>query len=229
MTQPYSWLLFDADDTLFDYRQAETSALQKSLAHYGLDYQPAYLTAYQKFNQDLWKQLEQGLVTQDVLRVRRFEQLFSTFQLSCPAEAFSLTYLDNLAESSQLTESAEMVVRTLRPRYRIAILTNGLKQVQRRRFAISTLRDCIDAIVISEEVGSAKPHPEYYDAAFAAMGNPPRAEALMIGDSLTSDIQGGIGYGIDTCWFNPHGLPRPAGLQITYEIHSLPELLPLLA
>jgi 2-haloacid dehalogenase len=224
MPKSYTWLLFDADGTLFDYDRAEGQALQKTLAQFGLPYQANTLAAYQKINSDLWKQMELGRTTPAELQVTRFAQLFDCLGLACSAEAFNQSYLVYLADSSELIAGADKTVHALRSGHSIAILTNGLRLVQRKRLAASSIHDCIDAIVISDEVGAAKPYPAYYDAAFRMMGNPPKDRTLMIGDSLTSDILGGVRYGIDTCWFNPRGLPRPADLPITYEIRQLVEL-----
>jgi 2-haloacid dehalogenase len=218
--------LFDADGTLFDFERAEDTALQKALAQFGLPYLENTLPAYQSINQNLWKQMELGQTTPALLQVQRFEQLFAALGLSCAAAPFNEVYLVHLADSSELIAGAEACVRALRRLgCRMAVLTNGLRAVQRKRLAASPIHDCIDALVISEEVGSAKPDSAYFDAAFAIIGNPPRAETLMIGDSLTSDILGGVRYGIDTCWFNPRGLPRPEALPITYEIQRLEELI----
>jgi HAD superfamily hydrolase (TIGR01549 family) len=109
-------------------------------------------------------------------------------------------------------------------RYRIAIATNGLKVVQRGRLARSTIRHHISEIIISEEIGAAKPAREFFEKAFARLGHPPKREVLMIGDGWGSDIQGAVQYGIDACWYNPGRKPRPANLAIAREIASLREL-----
>ncbi|MBU0596271.1 HAD-IA family hydrolase, partial [Candidatus Bipolaricaulota bacterium] len=124
-----------------------------------------------------------------------------------------------------LIEGAERLVSSLAGRARLALITNGFAAVQRSRFARSTLTPFFEAVVISEEVGAAKPDPAIFDEAFRQMGNPAKDEVLMIGDSLTADIRGGIDYGIDTCWFNPHGGETPTDLEVTYDIRALDELL----
>ena len=108
------------------------------------------------------------------------------------------------------------------------IITNGLKEVQRPRFERSSIHDLFESLIVSGEVGAAKPGPEIFDAAFDAIGNPPKSETLIIGDSLTSDMAGGISYGIDTCWYNPRAKERPAELEPTYEIRDLTDLVELL-
>jgi 2-haloacid dehalogenase len=149
--------------------------------------------------------------------------------LEIDVPTFAGVYLQHLGMQAQLVDGALEVVRTLATSHRLAIITNGLTEVQRPRLAASAIREHVAALVISEEVGAAKPHRAIFDAAFARIGMPETSGVLMIGDSLSSDIAGGIGYGLDTCWYNPHGLPGRDDLVPTYEVRHLGELPPLLA
>ena len=220
----YKWLLFDADGTLFDYDQAEQSALQRTFEFARLHYEPTYREIYRRINHQLWLEFEQGIVSAESLRSKRFELLFAAIGIELDAQLFSDQYLRHLANASELMEGAFDIVQALREHYQLALITNGLKDVQRPRLARSALKDCFGAIVVSDEVGAAKPDPAIFEIAFTQMGNPARDQVLLIGDSLTSDIQGGNNYGIDTCWFNPAHAPRPANVTITYEIHHLGDL-----
>jgi 2-haloacid dehalogenase len=224
----YKWLLFDADGTLFDFNSAEASALCKALGQFGVPYTPERLTTYQRINNQLWRELENGLITPGVLGVRRFELFFEELQLDLSPHSFSQAYLEQLGTCSELIAGAVEILQTLHTRYKLAIVTNGLKAVQRSRLACSPIRDYIAEMVISEEVGAAKPDLAIFDAAFERIGRPLKSEALMIGDSLTSDIEGGYRYGIDTCWYNPTNQSQSVGLDITYQIGSLSELADLL-
>ena len=224
----YKWLLFDADDTLFDYGKAEVGALRKTFEQAGAKFEPEYLPAYQQINQQIWREFEQGRISAEALRVKRFELLFEAIGVSMDPELFSVRYLPNLATQSELTEGALKVVQALHSKYRLAIITNGLRDVQRPRLARSAIRDYIADIIISEEVGAVKPERAIFDAAFQRMGHPNKDEVLLIGDSLTSDIAGASNYGIDTCWFNPEGKARREGLEIKYEIRHLTDLLEIL-
>jgi YjjG family noncanonical pyrimidine nucleotidase len=220
----YPWLWFDADGTLFDYNRAEAAAFRKAFELLRLEFEDSYLDLYQKINRDLWGALERHEITPAVLRVRRFELLLEALQLAGSADDLSVAYVEQLGHCTDLMEGAYEVLQTLHRRSRIAIVTNGLDVVQRSRLRRSTIHPFVTALIISEEVGAAKPHRAYFDAAFARTGYPPKAGVLIIGDSLSSDIQGGADYGIDTCWYNPAGLPGPEGLPITYEIKHLHEL-----
>ncbi len=223
-SQRYRWLLFDADGTLFDYDRAERTALAGALQQIGVAFQPEHLAAYRRFNHEVWQALERGQITPDVLKVRRFELLFQSIDVDHSPADFSTRYLDAIADCAELLDGALEVVQALQSRYRLAIVTNGLSAVQRRRFERSAIRDCIAEIIISEEIGTAKPAPEFFDVTFARLGNPSRTEVLMIGDNWGSDIVGGVNYGLDTCWFNPERKPVPTGFAITREIATLQEL-----
>jgi 2-haloacid dehalogenase len=221
---PYKWLMFDLDGTLFDYNRAEQHALRSTFEQMALPFQESYLPVYREINSQLWHDFEQGLVDQDTLRLRRFERLFEALEIQCDLPAFSASYLTHLGNGAFLMAEAEETVRALQARFNLAAITNGLKDVQRTRLAVSNLGGCFKATIISEEVGAAKPAPEIFDVAFEQMGHPAKAEVLIVGDSLTSDMAGGHNYGIDTCWFNPTAQPNDH-TPSTYEIRRLGELL----
>ena len=225
----YRWLLFDADGTLFDYDKAEAYALRTTFGEFGLEYEPDYLEVYRPINAQIWRDFEKGLISAESVKADRFQFLFDAIGVGTDAQSFSARYLKNLGDSAELIEGAEDLIRTLQGRVGLMLITNGLKEVQRSRLARSAIADCFAGIVISEEVGSAKPHRGIFDAAFARMGGPRKEDVLLIGDSLTADIRGAIDYGIDTCWYNPAGTTPGSDLRITYEIAHLEELLSILA
>src|ERR1035438_3398723 len=222
--QCYQWLLFDADGTLFDYERAEATALEQAFGLIGVAFDPSYLPPYQRINQALWQAVERGEITPGVVKLRRFELLLEAIGVGRWTSTLSAHYLECLAACSELIEDASEVLQALHGKYRIAILTNGLQVVQRGRLARSVIRDHIADIIISEEIGFAKPAKEFFDIAMARLGHPSVREVLMIGDGWASDIQGAVQYGIDACWYNPGRMPRPATTEITREIASLREL-----
>jgi YjjG family noncanonical pyrimidine nucleotidase len=224
----YRWLLLDADGTLFDYDRAEAMALERTFRDLGHDYRPDYAAAYRRINGAIWREFEQGRITQDRLRARRFELLFQAVGLASDAEWFSARYLEHLAWGIDLLPDAEEVLADLHGRIGLALITNGLQDVQRPRLARSNIGYYLDPVIISEEVGFSKPDPRIFQTAFEAMGHPPKQDVLIVGDSLTSDIRGGNNYGIDTCWFNPRREPSPGDVLVRYEIQGLHELVALL-
>lgn len=228
LDKTYHWLLFDADGTLFDYDLAEAKALEGAFRDYDIPFDSRVAENYREINHQIWIDFEKGLVTAEALRVLRFERLFASLQVSMAPGLFSERYLLHLSQASDLMDGAEKVLRTLLDSYQLAIITNGLKDVQRPRLARSKIRDCFKGLFISEEMGVAKPDPRFFDIALERIGRPPRHKVLVIGDSLTSDIQGGNNAGIDTCWFNPSGVQAAAGFPAVYEIRRLEDLLPLL-
>lgn len=224
----YKWVLFDLDNTLFDYDRAEADALRRAFEHAGCRFEPSYGPIYREINARLWSEFEQGRITQTEIRVRRFQDLFARLDIDLDPNAFSPVYLAFLSEGMYLVDGALAVVQALYGRAGLMLITNGLHEVQRPRLARSALNGYFAGLVISEEVGASKPNGGIFDAAFQQMGIPPKETVLMVGDSLSSDIQGGNLYGIDTCWFNPGRVPGKPGIAATYEIGSLFEILDLM-
>lgn len=224
----YRWLLFDADNTLFDYETAWADAFRATFDQLGVPFDAGYPARFETINHGIWRVYEAGGITSAAMRVRRFELLFEAIGASVDAGHFSAAYLRNLSMQSGLMPGALAVVAALHARHRVGIVTNGFADVQRPRLERSPIRAYVDEIVISEEVGAAKPQPAIFEAAFRRMGDPRRDEVLMIGDSLASDIAGGAGYGIDTCWYNPRAEPSNGDVAATYEIRRLDELIGLL-
>jgi 2-haloacid dehalogenase len=228
MKKHYPWLWFDADGTLFDFNRAEGIALRNAFQFVNTPFKDEYLEVYRHINQQLWQALERHEITSKELRLRRFEMLLENTQLTCAPDQMSAAYVEQLAICAELIDGAYELLSTLQGSCQIAIVTNGLQTVQRSRMALSPIHDFIVDMIISEEVGAAKPKAAYFDAAFARFGHPAKSDVLIIGDSLTADIRGGVDYGIDTCWYNPAGEARPDDLAITYEIGHLSELLTIL-
>ena len=225
----YKWLLFDADNTLFDFSLAEKKAFKATFDLEKLPYSDERFDQYKTINKVVWDEFEQGSLTPDEVKVVRFERLFHVMNVKRDPKSFGMAFTDQLGLCTDLVEGAEPLLTQLAPYFNMGIITNGLKKVQRSRFSLSTIHSYFDPIIISEEVGYKKPELGIFDLAFSAMGQPPKAEVLMIGDSLSSDMLGGINYGIDTCWFNPSGRSNPEQLKLTYEIQALDQLPNLLA
>lgn len=221
----YEVILFDVDDTLFDFKVSEEKALHKAFAEFGF---PAglkdYGARYREISKVLWRDLEQGLIKLAELRVERFKRLFLAHNLGINADAFSGVYLGYLGKEIHLVQGAEELCNNLAG-FRLAIITNGFADVQTSRIGGSPLCNAFEHMIISEEVGFQKPDRGIFDYTFSKLQITDKSKVLIVGDSLTSDIQGGINYGIDTCWFNPDGKENHLGIKPTYEIRELSELL----
>ena len=224
----YKFLLFDLDGTIFDYDKAEMNALKKTFNDFGFGFEETHLELYRKFNAQVWREFEEGTLQQDELKIRRFDELKNSLKLDFNIYDFSDSYLKNLSGRTDLIDGSAEILDILQSNYKIFLITNGLKDVQRPRIAASEVAKYFKDIIISEEVGYAKPDPKIFDIAFKRMNNPGKDEVLLIGDSLSSDITGGSNYGVDTCWFNPKSIEKPHGLNITHEIKNLDELINIL-
>lgn len=225
-SQKYTWLLFDLDGTLFDYDSAATKALLKTYADFNSVIPSDLLTVYKKINGKMFQDLEAGLTTLDQLKVDRFKKLLSYYKLLSSPEEFSQQYLENLVRYNQLIPGAHQAVQKLSNQFKMMIITNGIASVQRPRLAQSSIAPFFSDLVISDEVNCAKPFKEIFEICFEKMNNPGKEQVLIIGDSLTSDIQGGINFGIDSCWYNPEGLASEP-ITPTYTIQHLSDLMNL--
>ncbi len=221
----YSWLLFDADGTLFDFERAAALTLAQTFAQFGHSYAPEYLPIYNKINLRVWRDFEAGEISWEELPSKRFATFFAAIGINADPLTFSAGYLQNLSTHTDLLDGAAEVVAELAQVARLMIITNGLKDVQRPRFAAAAISQHFEDFVISEEVRAGKPDPKIFAEAFRRMQHPPQSEVLIIGDSLTSDIKGGNNFGIDTCWYNPGRKPRDPEYKSRYEITHLRELL----
>lgn len=221
----YHTLLFDADETLFDFSRTEKAALEATFLAHELEFMPIHFQQYKVINHDLWSELEAGLISSQLLRTERFARLFQALKLDLDPVAVGSEYLVNLGKGAYLLEGAEELCKALSAQgYRLAVITNGIKEVQHERIRRSPLCNTFEQVIVSEEAGYQKPESGIFDVAFTKLGLQAKDGVLMIGDSLSSDIQGGNRYGIETCWFNPHQAANQSDIQPTYEIHTLPEL-----
>lgn len=232
----YQWILFDADGTLFDYEQAEANALEGTFRDLTFTFSPQHAAAYQRINHQIWLDFEAGQISALDLRVQRFERLFEAMRISGDPRAFSARYLLNLSQQAGLVPGAHELVADLAISHHLAIITNGLSDVQRPRLARSSIQPYFSGVFISEEMGVSKPDPAYFAAVLAALAShatpPDRSNVLVVGDSLSSDIHGGRNFGLATCWFNPTGkTPNPSippEFLPDFEIRKLEELYQIL-
>ena len=223
----FDFLLFDADNTLFDFDRAEDAALRQVLAERGYPDDDATRGLYLSINRDLWARLDRGEVTQSFLVVERFAAFTRAMGRDDDPVAFNRDYLDQLAQGAFLLPGAEALCRALAPHCTLAIITNGVARAQRGRFDRSPLKELIPHLFISEEIGASKPSPAFFRPVLDALGITHLSRALMVGDNLTSDIGGAAAMGLDTAWYNPRHLPNPGPVTPTWEIARLEELLPL--
>jgi YjjG family noncanonical pyrimidine nucleotidase len=223
----YRTILFDLDHTLFDSDASESLALDEVLRRAGVDDPATHHGTYDRINRALWAAVELQQVSPAHVRTARFELLVE--QAGLEADPFLLAdeFVAGLARHGGLYPGVRDALDSLAGRATLALVTNGLSEVQRGRLERLGLDDHFAAVVISAEVGVSKPSPAIFDLAFDALGRPSKRSALMVGDSFTSDIAGGRGYGIATCWYNPSDRVAPGGERFDHEIAAISDLLDL--
>lgn len=217
----YTTILFDLDGTLFSYDASEAKALQHTFNDFNLPFENDVIPIYRDLNAKLWQQFEQSTISQKVIKVLRFKQLGDALNLEFDADEFSHKYLKYLSEGTDLIDGARQIVEFLADKVDLVLITNGLTIVQRPRVKNSGLEKYFREVIISEEVGFAKPDTKIFDITFKRLDYPAKSEVLIVGDSLSSDMAGGINYGIDTCWYNPDSLPEEDSCKCTYVINCL--------
>lgn len=218
----YDVLLLDADMTIYDFHTAEKEALKSVLEHLKID-DPQAPEIYSRINAQCWADLEKGLITQDELRVRRFRELIEYYGIEADLDEVPQLYVEALSHQSQLLPGALQAVKELAQLVPLAIVTNGIPYVQHGRFDRTEVRPYIKELVISGEEGFFKPDPRLIEAALRRMGTT-KERALMVGDSLGSDILGAQRAGVDSCWLNPAGKACTLETEPDYTIKDLIEV-----
>lgn len=225
MNTRYDVLLCDADNTIFDFNKAEENAFALTCAYMGFESSDALLETYSKINAALWKLLEEGGITQKVLRVRRFEQFLDVIGKSdLDAVDMAREYAEQLGRQSVPIDGAIEAIARWSKMVPVIIVTNGISRIQHGRMEGSEVRHYIRGMVISEEVGVAKPDPKMLHIGMEMAGVTDRSRVLMLGDSLSSDIGAAANAGVDACWYNPKGQQNTKGLPVRYEIRDLDEV-----
>ena len=206
LKQRFDIVLLDADETIFDFKKAEAHSFKLMLESFDIEYSDERLTLYSEINLHMWKALERGEVTRERLKTLRFEKFFSEIGVSgIDCVEVNERYLTNLSNSTFMIEGAPEFVKELHKYCKIYLATNGLTKAQTGRFSQSAVRDFIDGVFISEQIGFAKPDKAYFDFIFKSIGVTDKSRVIMLGDSLTSDMQGGKNAGITTCRFSRDG------------------------
>ena len=224
----YYCILFDADNTLLDFDAAESKALADTLRNYGIEPDAETVQTYRTINGELWRQLEKGQIRRDKLMAERFTRFLKAVNAAGSGAEMNQYYLDQLSTHPDLAAPNVLdVMKELAEVATLAVVTNGFDRVQSRRVAESGLKEFVEEVFVSEKLDSEKPNRKIFDTALRSLGVENRERVLMVGDSLTSDIQGGINAGLDTCWFNPSHAENPGKVCPTYEIADLEELYPL--
>ncbi len=222
----YDTIWFDADETLFDFSATELQAFTQTFREFGWQGEMgAIYSTYRAESDILWALLEKGAIQKEFLRDERFERTLSAHRVPGSAKDFSARYLEILPETCTLVDYAMALCEKLSARQMIlGIITNGFESIQQRRLEVSGLAPFISFMVASEACGYAKPDLRFFEHAASQSPKFSKERVLVVGDRLETDILGAAAFGVDSCWFNPHGLPNLTQVKPTYEINHLSEL-----
>lgn len=221
-------VLLDLDDTILDFKKAERLALSRTLQQMGLKPTPDVLQRYSEINQAQWRLLEEKKLTRPQVMTRRFALLFEEKGIKADVEQAQQLYREELSKGHYFLPGAEQLLETLFHQYDLYLVSNGNAMVQDGRIKSAGISRYFREIFISERLGVDKPAKEFFDLCFEKIGNVNREETVIIGDSLTSDIRGGLNAGIHTIWFNPKGLPGREDIKPEWQVKSYAEIPDLL-
>jgi 5'-nucleotidase len=220
----WDWIFFDADETLFTFDSF--SGLQRMFLDYSVTFTAEDFQDYQAVNKPLWVDYQNGAISSLQLQHQRFEGWAS--RLNVNAGDLNDAFMNAMAEICAPLPGAVSLLNSLKGKVKMGIITNGFTSLQQIRLERTGLREHFDLLIISEEVGVAKPDARIFDYALELAGNPDRSRVLMVGDTAESDIRGGVNAGLSTCWLNAHQQTLPADLKATWTVTSLAELEQLL-
>lgn len=226
----YSTILFDADDTLLDFHRDEHDALVSTFERCRLPADEAVINAYSAINAALWREHEKGNITKEDIKNIRFSELFKKIKVNSkytPRQVNDI-YAEYLCEGSAVVSGAYEVCRKLSEKYEMYIVTNGIEITQKSRLARSGFDKLMQGLFISESIGLQKPSSKFFDYVFEHINEKDKTKVILVGDSLSSDIKGALTAGIDCVWLNKNHIENNSGLEPTYEIGDIREIIKIL-
>ena len=215
------FVFLDMDDTILDFHKAEAVALAKTLRAFGVEPTEEVVQRYSEINALQWQRLERGELTRAQVKLYRFRYLFEELGVSVDAESVRVMYEEVLSHGHYYMEGAEALLSELHGKYKLYIASNGTTAVQKGRIESAGFAPLFDGIFLSEEIGYVKPQKEFFDACFATIPEFDPSRAIILGDSLTLDVQGGNNAGILSCWFNPKGKENRTDVVPSFEVRTL--------
>lgn len=219
-------LLWDIDGTLLNFEKAEKQAILTCFSLFGLgECTNEMIARYSAINQSYWKRLERGEITKQEVLLGRFREFFASEGIPTDrVEEFNGEYQVRLGDTVYFNDDGYELVRELKAKVKQYAVTNGTYVAQARKLKRSGLDRLLDGAFISDQIGVEKPNIGFFDSVFAEIGPYEKDEVMIVGDSLTSDMQGGNNAGIVCCWYNREGGKPDRNLKIDYEIQDLRQL-----
>lgn len=225
----FTTILWDVDDTLLDFPYSERYALTACFHAFGKQITEKIIERYSQINTSFWKRLELGEITKNELLPGRFEALFQEYDIhDIDVEEFRSRYQDELGNVCRYRDDSLDICTDLRKQFKQYVITNGVTATQKKKLELSGLGGVMDGSFISEEIGVPKPQKEYFDYCLSHIEEQDKSRILVVGDSLSSDIKGGVQAGIPTCWYRPKGSVNNTEFHPDYEISDLHEIYAIL-
>lgn len=218
----YTTLLFDNDNTLMDFYAAEEQAIKNTCRAFGVEPSDENAKLYSDINDSFWKRFEKGEIKREEIKIGRFRGFVEALGIDVDAEKMALHYFEELSRGNMLLDGALELCESLSAHFKMHLITNGSTYIQKKRLSASPIKAFFDKVFISEEMGVKKPDRAFFDMVISEIDEKNRDKICIIGDSMSSDILGGINAGIDTCFFNRNG---ESGAYVpTYEVKSFEEM-----
>ncbi len=219
----YDWLLFDLDNTILDFTASSYISFNKSMDELGYSANKSHFQKFKQINMEVWEEMESGKIDHQELKVKRWFRLFDELKLSLDPSIANEVYFFHIKENPVFVQYAAEISEVCKDKFNLMIITNGLAEVQWPRLRKTGLVDYFEHIVISDELGYAKPHSAYFEHCHSLMDYHAKEKILVIGDTLSSDIKGGKEFGFDTCWYN-HSNVLNESTKTDFEIKQMKEL-----
>lgn len=217
-------VFIDIDDTLLDFDECSKNAIKIACKKYNINYTEEIFSTFKSINRLLWLEIEKGTLTKDKLHKIRWKLIFDELKISTDGYLFEKEFFSNLSNSAKPIDGAREILEYLSLKYTVCATTNASFDQQVKRLKICGMYEYIKHIFASEKVGFQKPSPKFFDCCFEMLDDTLKSEVIIIGDSISADITGGVEYGIKSCWLNRRKEKIPEGLKIDYIVENLYEI-----
>lgn len=216
--------LIDVDNTLLDFNECAKQSMKKGFEMYGLPFNRDDYAVFMRINNHLWEEIERGNLSKEELLQMRWNLIFKELGIEEDGPAFERVFRSSIADSHCLVEGARELMEYLSAKYRVFFATNGFTRPQKNRLELAGLWPFAEDMFVSESIGCNKPERGFFDYCFARMGDIGKDEVIMIGDSLTADIEGAADYGIHTLWYNHSCVTPGSAVKPDYTVNKLEEI-----
>ncbi len=220
----YDWLYFDLDNTLLDFDRSSILSFYNLFEKLEVDISETDYQRYKEINHEVWMELEKGNISPDVLKIKRWDLYLKEQKLAFDPVEVNDAYFEHIKYNPVWVEGAEALIEKLKYDFQLCLITNGLTEVQLPRLELTGLDKIFKPIIISQQIGVAKPDVAFFEKAHELTDFPTKEAILVIGDTLTSDIRGGIDFGVDTCWYNHRGIENKTEYHATQVISTMSAL-----